>query len=111
MLMVNKTDSYMDFNCTSTGSPATDVMWLRNDVIIQAVTQQIIRDRHSSTYENLIRIPISELSTGRYSCNVSNVIGWDEDHTEISKQKGLYNVLAIDLTCNISLQLLHYSCR
>lgn len=85
MLSLNKTDNYLDLICVSTRSPAENVMWLRNGMTIQVTTQQTIRDRSSSTYENRIRIPISELSSGDYSCNVSNQIGWDEDHIEISK--------------------------
>lgn len=86
-MTVNQTSNYVDVICTSVGSPATNVVWLRNGRVFQDIYKQIILDRSSSEYQNVLRVSITELSSRSYGCNVSNSLGWDEGHLEISKLK------------------------
>jgi predicted Zn-dependent protease len=71
--------------CTSTGGPATDVTWSKDDVNIRLRTapnegayeySQIIMNTTSATYENRLRIvDKSSEAAGNYTCNVTNPRG------------------------------------
>ena len=69
--------------CTSTGGPATKVIWLKDDVNISfAINEdlyehsQIITNTISSTYENRLRIvDKSSEAAGTYTCEVRNLRG------------------------------------
>ena len=77
--------------CTSTGGPATNVTWYRDDTQINMASNeggiyehsQIITDTVSATYENRLRIveKSSEIA-GTYTCGVRNPRG--------SRNKSLY---------------------
>ena len=70
--------------CTSTGGPATNVTWYRDDTQINMASNeggiyehsQIITDTVSATYENRLRIvDKSSETTGTYTCEIRNPRG------------------------------------
>ena len=69
--------------CTSTGGPATDVTWFKDNEKIITVSNggiyeqsQIITNTSSATYENRLRIVNkSSKAAGTYSCLVTNPRG------------------------------------
>jgi phosphoribosylformylglycinamidine (FGAM) synthase-like amidotransferase family enzyme len=71
--------------CTSTGGPATDVTWSKDDVNISLSIasneglyeySQIIINTTSATYENRLRIvDKSSEAAGNYTCKVTNPRG------------------------------------
>ena len=69
--------------CTSTGGPATDVIWFKDNEKISIVSDealhefsQIIIDTINATYENRLRIiDKSSKLAGTYTCEVSNLRG------------------------------------
>ena len=84
--MTNVTVQYdrisQTITCTSTGGPATDVTWLKDNVNIRLTMgglyehSQIIISTTSATYENRLRIvdKTSE-AAGTYTCEVTNLRG------------------------------------
>lgn len=73
-------DAALTLNCSSTSSPAADVIWrkdgagLANDSSI--ITTQILRNGASASYDNVLNVnaPPSEL-VGVYSCIVHDSLG------------------------------------
>ena len=70
--------------CTSTGGPATDVIWSKDNVNISMISNegvvhehsQIILNTASATYENRLRIiDKSSKAAGIYTCQVTNLRG------------------------------------
>ena len=68
--------------CTSTGGPATDVTWSKDNVNIRLTMgglyehSQIIINTTSATYENRLRIiDKSSEAAGTYSCEITNLRG------------------------------------
>ena len=69
--------------CTSTGGPATDVTWYKDNVQIIISNEgetynysQIIINTTSATYENRLRIvDKSSEAAGNYTCQVTNSRG------------------------------------
>ena len=68
--------------CTSTGGPATDVTWSKDNVNITLIMgslyehSQIIINTTSATYENRLRIlDKSSEAAGTYTCEVTNSRG------------------------------------
>ena len=70
--------------CTSTGGPATDVIWSKDTANISMVSNegrlyeysQIILNTTSATYENRLRIvDKSSKTAGTYTCEVTNPWG------------------------------------
>lgn len=64
-------------NCTSSGSPATYVMWRKDGVILSESTtyrmSQIFYSGTASTYFSLLEVTAGPYAvTGDYSCEVSN---------------------------------------
>ena len=85
--MTNVTVQYdrtsQTITCTSTGGPATDVTWSKDNVNIRLSMggqlyehSQIIINTTSATYENRLRIvdKSSEIA-GNYTCQVTNLRG------------------------------------
>ena len=76
--------------CTSTGGPATEVSWFKDNEKITVTSSedlyeysQIITSTTSATYENRLRIADkSSKATGTYTCEVTNSRG--------SRNKSLY---------------------
>ena len=67
--------------CTSTGGPATNVYWFKDNVNISMASNegrlsQIVLNTTSATYENRLRIvDKSSKATGTYTCKVTNLRG------------------------------------
>ena len=68
--------------CTSTGGPATDVTWSKDNVNIRLSMgglyqhSQIIINTTSATYENRLRIvDKSSEAAGNYTCSITNPRG------------------------------------
>lgn len=68
--------------CTSTGSPATNVLWTFNGNRISSTNNQryvegkSVIDRRTSTYSNTLEISEEfEDIVGEYSCQVQNQLG------------------------------------
>ena len=66
--------------CTSTGSPATTVTWTKDGdtLTVDGTTYsmtQIVTDRGSSTYENVLTLPATGDISGTYVCQVENALG------------------------------------
>ena len=73
--------------CVSTGSPATTVSWMRDGqpLIIDDSTYhltQIVTDRSSSTYSNVLTVSDPSGVAGTYICNVTNDLGSDSIEVE-----------------------------
>ena len=68
--------------CTSTGGPATTVVWRQNCVIIQEsnsnyMQNQTVTNTQTATYENTLKVVDANvtISDGVYTCSVSNSRG------------------------------------
>ena len=68
--------------CTSTGGPATDVTWSKDNVNIRLTMEdfyeysQIIINATSATYENRLKIvDKSSEAAGNYTCSITNSRG------------------------------------
>lgn len=78
-LLEREAGSVFTLKCTSTGSPATYVIWTKDGVVIAGgiySTDQVLTDGVSATYANYLFVsaPPDEV-TGSYSCSVVNTIG------------------------------------
>lgn len=67
-------------NCTSTGSPATTVVWTKDSHVLSqvedSVATQILRDGVNATYDNLLTVHSGPANlTGVYGCTVINSVG------------------------------------
>lgn len=74
--------------CTSTGSPATDILWTFNEKPIsstsspQYIEGKSVANRHTSTYSNTLEISEEfEVIVGEYSCQVQNQLGLSNKFT------------------------------
>ena len=70
-------------NCTSSSSPATNVYWTKNNVLIpnNATYRTVLQllDRQSSKYSSLLHITATtDDLLGTYSCLVQNIFGFSE---------------------------------
>ena len=89
LIIGNVTNVSIEYNrtnqtiiCTSTGGPATDVTWSKDNINIRLTMgglyeySQIIIDTTSATYENRLRIvdKSSEVA-GTYTCSITNSRG------------------------------------
>ncbi len=66
--------------CTSTGSPATIVTWMKDGspLVIDGTTysmEQTVTGRSTSTYDSVLTIGDSGSRFGTYTCEVSNALG------------------------------------
>ena len=86
------TISYLTYNdihrtltCESTGSPATTVSWMKDDLPLTTdgstgyTLTQTVTDRPSSTYSNILTVSETASGdvTGTYTCTVTNDLGSD----------------------------------
>ena len=75
--------------CTSTGGPATSVMWSKDGVPLEVdrvtyLQSQIILDTVDSTYENRLQLlNKSSSQSGLYGCSVTNAGGRAFDSTQL----------------------------
>ncbi len=64
-------------NCTSTGSPATTVIWTKDgEALSDYETSQILRDGMTATYDTFLSIQNTpDFLIGTYTCRVLNSAG------------------------------------
>ncbi len=78
--------------CTSTGSPATTVTWMKNGspLVIDGTTysmEQTVTGRNTSTYDNILTIAnVSDDVVGNYTCTVGNALGNASAEEEVTGQ-------------------------
>ena len=77
----NFQQSVLEVNCTSTGSVASNVIWMKDGEIMdidgaRILSVQKVTDRIASTYNNILTFYDEPVVTaGNYCCNVSNSLG------------------------------------
>lgn len=78
LMAISSNDSRFSLICTSTNSPATTVIWVKDGAMLSSsfLVHQILRDGVTATYDNVIEIgaAVDELP-GTYSCSVLNSAG------------------------------------
>ena len=75
--------------CTSTGSPATTVTWMKDGspLVIDGTTysmQLTVIGRSTSTYDNVLTISTTDSVVGVYTCTVENALGMDSTEIEVT---------------------------
>ena len=67
--------------CTSTGSPATNVTWMKDGdtLTVGGRTNQRVTNRSTSTYESVLYVmdSLSNIISHTYTCMVQNQLGAD----------------------------------
>ena len=83
----------LELTCTSTGSVATTVTWMKDGslVVIDGtvfILTQTVTDRAASTYNNVLLVNRTNTDVqGTYVCTVSNEIGSDSADVNVSISK------------------------
>ena len=77
--------------CTSTGGPATFVVWRQNCIILQQndanyVQNQTVTSTLAATYENTLEINNITVSNGVYTCSVCNSRGYDSSSVGVGSK-------------------------
>ena len=79
MFLVSYSHTSQTLNCTSSGGPATNVTWRKDNVTIPLTSSiyqqsQRVADEVTSTYHNLLSITSSNIEDhiGSFSCTVEN---------------------------------------
>ena len=86
--LVSNTGTSLTINCSSTGSPALNVIWTKDGTILanstSYTTTQMLRDRISATYDNLLDVNAapSEL-VGVFSCIVHDSLGRNSQEASV----------------------------
>ena len=87
MSLVSYSHASQTLNCTSSGGPATNVTWRKDNVIIPLTSStyqqsQSVADEATSTYHNLLSITSSNIEdhSGSFSCTVYNNRGSSENY-------------------------------
>ena len=87
MSLVSYSHTSQTLNCTSSGGPATNVTWRKDNVIIPLTSStyqlsQRVADEATSTYHNLLSITSSNIEdhSGSFSCTVENNRGSSENY-------------------------------
>ena len=89
--------------CTSTGSPATNVEWMKDGqpLTVEGIYSQAqtVIDRAASTYNNMLVINDKEgnIVGHTYTCSVDNVVGSDKQNLKIEKRELQYMYIAITI--------------
>ena len=85
--LVSYSHTSQTLNCTSSGGPATNVTWRKDNVIIPLTSStyqqsQRVADEVTSIYYNLLSITISNIedNSGSFSCTVGNNRGNSENY-------------------------------
>jgi len=95
--LITSSSSILTLNCTSTGSPALNVIWQKDNRAVANDSSfrsyQILRDGLSSTYDNLLEISLSSSDiTGLYSCIVHDSLGRNSQESTI-EVKGKFSII------------------
>ena len=77
--------------CTSTGGPATTVVWRQNCIILQQnnanyVQNQVVTNTLTANYENTLETDINTISNGVYTCSVGNIRGYDSSSVGVGSK-------------------------
>ena len=99
--------SIKTLTCTSTGSPATVVTWMKDEqpLTIDGSTYQLtqtVTNRRESTYENVLTIndELNNIISHIFHCNIMNALGSASEEVrtlgENTLQLFCYNILAIN---------------
>ena len=77
--------------CTSTGGPATTVVWRKNCIILQQndtnyMQDQTVTSTLTATYENTLEVSSSANSDGVYTCSVINSRGYDSSSVGVGSK-------------------------
>ena len=77
--------------CTSTGGPATTVVWRQNCIILQQndtnyVQNQTVTSTLTATYENTLEINNYTFTDGVYTCSVINSRGYDSSSVGVGSK-------------------------
>ena len=77
LAVANLNNSVFTLNCTSVDSPATTVIWTKdNELLSDYPLYQTLRDGVTATYDNLVEINVAlDGLVGAYSCSVLNSAG------------------------------------
>ena len=85
--LVSYSHTSQTLNCTSSGGPATNVTWRKDNVIIPLTSStyqqsQRVADEVTSTYHNLLSITSSNIEdhSGSFNCIVRNSRGSSENY-------------------------------
>ena len=88
MSLVSYSHTSQTLNCTSSGGPATNVTWRKDNVTIPLSSStyqqnQRVADEVTSTYQNLLSITSSNIEdhSGSFSCTVENNRGSSENYS------------------------------
>ena len=105
----------LTLTCTSTGSPATIVTWMKDGspLTVDGTTytlEQTVTGRSTSTYDNVLTI--SEGSgniEGSYTCTVENILGSDSMTVQVRGKGVLYvhNFMCSFSTSSMKTLILH----
>lgn len=73
-------------NCTSTGSPPTNVTWIKDDEVITDDDSyeviQTLRDGVTTTYDNILKVHLSLSDIiGTYTCMIDNSVSTPIEQT------------------------------
>ena len=89
MSLVSYSHTLQTLNCTSSGGPATNVTWRKDNVIIPLTSStyqqsQRVADEVTSTYHNLLSITSSNIEdhSGSFSCTIENNRGNSENYLQ-----------------------------
>ena len=96
--LVSYSHTSQTLNCTSSGGPATNVTWRKDNVIIPLTNStyqqsQRVADEVTSTYHNLLSITSSNIDDygGSFSCTVGNRRGNSENYLlDISSESVIF---------------------
>lgn len=74
--------SVFTLKCTSTGSPATTVIWRKDGTVLTESSiyhmTQTLHNGFAATYMNYLEVNAGPYAVvGNYSCTVSNILGYD----------------------------------
>ena len=103
----SNTTSEFTLNCTSTDSPATTVIWTKdNEMLSDSDAYQILRDGSTATYDNFLTIDATpDELVGTYACSVLNSAG-QSNVESVNIQGKLFNCYSEDLD-NMHVSLNH----
>ena len=101
--LVSYSHTSQTLNCTSSGGPATNVTWRKDNVIIPLTSStyqqsQRVADEVTSTYHNLLSITSSNIEDhiGSFSCTVKNNRGNSENYFfDIISESGIFSYIFV----------------
>ena len=77
----------VSFNCSAIGEPLPNIYWIYSGDVISNSTKYVItytEEEENEVTSTLIITEPGPLDTGVYSCNVSNILGYDIAQTTLT---------------------------